>query len=499
MAEYPDDSLYSDNPKGPFAVEPFYMTLMQLLIHNYFCITADRGIVVDQTTVLNSAGYAAANEKITAIKLLENFEQVIGIKLNLKEYDYFDGKARTAFPEFTSDIIKAIAAENKLSLKDAVKLYGKDNMVLFITGEVSSCKAHKALLKQYRAELTMNEEHPTFALWSFLNNQDQAYNRAIIKQNKESTIALIATLKPVTMEYSNAVIKDFDYEGNTLYYTPAVNSTRIYPNSGHQWSPAKVRKTAYASTKDYTSIELDLVCSQLAIFAYLTESKVLKDILTECHNERMARLGTGVFQNPFMKPCRSIWVRMCEEIGLDPKFYKALVKAPIYPAIYGSSIRNAKNGKKDCRDIFKDHELIADRPEKERQELWMRYSKSALFIEIVKRREDWFDMIESGDGKATDAFERELEVNKDNHANAIACQVAQSYETKIMLTLLPIFKKYEKICFVSFLHDGCNLIFRNKDSSKKTRHEMFEELNQAASENGYGKLGILTDLEFNSL
>jgi hypothetical protein len=405
------------------------------------------------------------------IDFLNRFKSDVLTDLMWSNWDYKEGKARVAYPNFPIEV---------LELLDKEPTNMKECRVYFDTGLKFSRKRQKIDLEIMREEaLTYFEfaRPESQGLLEYMNNLPTNSFSKIIEANFESTwIAASKLQDPLSKRVQVEILLTIKDELRPLY-KPSIkgNTVRIFPFNAS--IPMLRRDLRKKLCKGW--YEFDLANSQLAIIGKTWN-------VTEVQDYLLAN--------------RKIWVELFTHFGVDAATLKVqdsdkyegikkVFKDNLYSTIYGMSPSN----------VIKDVTT--------RLEVWGIYSGGNEFVNfpLVKTlftaREERMDYLSSV-GKSQTIFGKELVVtggfNKkgkpdlDRRASlrSILAEEAQAIELYIMLPVLDLAKSTNNFLITLWQHDGFSVNFTDKTKKDIWLKRIVNSINQRASE-----LGIVTQLE----
>lgn len=459
----------------------------KLILKLIFSKDKDNYTLVDRDILAGCEGCLKnlrISHRYNASKYLTKFQQEVGLKLYIEEYNYIESKARRVKPYFPIEIQQAIQQElsNFTMLKDV-------NKINFITLK----KVNKNTLGEIRKELDKevkrfydNASIEALPLLKYLNDLPPNLFTSKVKENKDYVCRVLSTLEsnetnPKLKQAKDITLKEIEikilmsiYENPKPFYKPSIagNTVRIF--SYGESILLLCRKLRKAICRGW--YEYDLVSSQLAIVGKLWN-------ITEVQE--------------FLQSGNKIWVSLFEYLGVkyaynklnNPDWFntlKDLLKESLYSLIYGMEksclLGRLTKGFKKLNINKKGLDLL------NHPIMTALYNARETKIATVSQRGklvlDWLDS-------------RELLVEGITNKEKLDCVrslLAQEAQLMEMILLKPVFdiarenKQYMAITL--FQHDGFTVHYNKAKLVNALEHKMQEAVKLQAS-----SLGIVTYLE----
>lgn len=459
----------------------------KLILKLIFSRNKDNYTLVDRVTLASCEDCLKelrSNHRYNASKYLTKFQQEVGLKLYIKEYNYTEGKARMVKPYFPINIQQAIQQE----LSDFI--ISKDiTMINFITLKKSNKNTPSEIRKELDKEVKRfynNASIEALPLLEYLNDLPSNLFTNKVKENKNYVCRTLSKLEsnetnPKLKPIKDATLREIEtkvlmsiYENPKPIYKPSLGSKTVRIFSHGESILLLCRGLRKAICKGW--YEYDLVSSQLAIVAKLWNINEVQEFL---------QLGN------------KIWISLFEHLGVKYAYnrlnnpdwltaLKDLLKESLYSLIYGMDksclLAKLTKGFKKLKVKKKGIDLL-NHPIM--TALYnAREAKITTILQDSKLVLDWYD-------------NRELLVegntNKErlDYVRSLLAREAQLVE---MLLLKPVFdiakenKQYMAITL--FQHDGFTVHYNKTTLVNSLEHKMRKAVQLQA-----GLLGIIIDLE----
>jgi hypothetical protein len=419
IAVNPDfrDLVISEYP-GVLSSDAF-IGLMQSLLFSTF-VDEDTGrLILSHKMIAAIEGVNPSRHGYAAYRLLGEFNDNV-MPIDVKGHLYSRGLARTIKPNFTPSVTHALATGMANASADRV---------WFGSGEYLSRRAKDRIEKERRQELLQiadeaRADHPGRELLDYLNGQPQTARRNLLRTNEPSVIQAIGKLPGVQREWSERLVTN-GVTRNDIYYKPVDNSPRIFASGAtlHQL-PRDIRKLALKG-----STEVDLRSCQLAVVARIWGTPKLLS---------------------FLEVGQSIWGHLSDFVGVDDTA-KPIIKITIYSIVFGMARNNLQRNLADGTEGIPGIGLGRA----------LRFFKHPLIQELLKARSNQLNDIKRNGG-GVDAFDRWIPCDRKYDVRSVAAEIVQSYELRIMMSIVPILKSDRQIKTVSWLHDGASIHFGDK-------------------------------------
>ena len=423
------------------------------------------------------------NHRYNGSLFLSSFQKEVGLKLSIKEYNYKEGRARSAKPTFAPLVQQSIDKELESLFMDPI------NMIDFVTLK----KANKNTAGEIRKELDEevrrfydNASIEALPLLEYLNDLPSNIFTSKVKENKTHVSKVLANLKsnetnPKLKEAKDATLRQIEtkilfsiYENPKPYYKPSIAGRTVRIFSHGESILLLCRKLRKAICKGW--YEYDLVSSQLAIVAKLWN-------ITEVQN--------------FLQAGNHIWTSLFTHLGVNYNYnkvnnhdwfdsLKGLLKESLYSLIYGMKksclLARLTKGFKKLKIAKKGADVLAHPI---MAALYTaREAKITKILQEGKLTLDWHDGRE---------LLVEGKTDKERH-KCVKSLLAQEAQLMEMVLLQPVFEiarensKYMAITL--FQHDGFTVNYNKVNLVKSLEDKMRKAVRAQAN-----LLGVLTDLE----
>jgi len=445
-----------------------YRRILQYVLFSSF-LDEDTGFqVLPATTVARLVGRAPGSGGFSAWSELMVFsERVLDLRVNPHD----KGQARTIDPALSEELRTRLLEE----LSARRKRRCGEGLVYFVSGAKVTRNSVETAQREYRHYLDdlvehPRADHPALPLLNLLNHNRGDSLRAIVNRNWDAMMAYADSLPIDTPEqfqqrlYAERCLNAIAEHGVVMRYADSPKTDRIFAlGINLNTLPRELRKLALRGT-----VALDLAAAQLAIVS----------LLYGC-----SRLGG------FLASGRSFWTEMLTYLGLGDE-HKPILKDTIYAITFGMRTENfqtllaqgvIKKGKRIIRMCS--GEGIGSK-------LAGKFFRHPLVADLVEGRQRAIAKV-YGQGYAEDAWQvkHPLEGGR-HHVPSLLARVAQSYEVRIMLAMVPIIERNSGVQIVSFIHDGVYLHFtRERDNETLLRKIKTVVSEEAAS------LGIPTQFD----
>ena len=272
------------------------------------------------------------------------------------------------------------------------------------------------------------------------------------------------------------------------FYKSASRSPRLFPvGASPLYLPSRLRNIAFAGCHS-----LDLKLCQLAIVAKIWDIPSLHAALKE-----HLRNGT------------SLWDEWLEMLGLDAS-YKASLKTAVYSIVFGmakqavienlaeGTTTSKRDGKRESRNLplgltlakrFIESELVAD----------LFKARNRAKKQLINQ---WGGQDACGNRLWLPQSSRDANGNKvlaHDAVRSMQSYIVQSYEMKLILSLIPVISQYEQIYFIALIHDGVIVRLGNKTKEKYDIGRMKKAVVRETQKEASACFGIPTCLECEAL
>lgn len=438
-------------------------TFQYLLFSNFSDKMEEEGydgpnrIVIPYQTVAGFFGVHPKALGFSAGKPLRDFSHDV-VQLDVRGSRYTEGRARSVALRLPPQIEQALIEE--LERTDPMK------EVWFVSGEAVTRRSRQKASREYEdyqreIAATMPLSHPAYHLQKHLTEQSQGCFNRVLRNNlprvKEAVLAMPDATEKQRKSRNHNLQEIYGLNNyRQQCYVHVQSSSRLFavgPSPNHL--SREFRRMLFAG-----ETEVDLRACQLAIVARLWEVSLLQDLLE-----------TG----------QSIWIFFSDFLGIPIELCKPIMKTTIYSIVFGALTYNA-------------HRTMIFGSEKEAgigKEATLRFFNHPIIGALLEARTRQLELI-GRNGGAVDAFGNWIST-KDGSAQqrrSVLAAVVQSYETLLMLPMLPVIKSSKQIIILSHLHDGMTM--RLSDPSRKAKQ--IRDL-QAAVSRKAKELGMATELE----
>ena len=389
-------------------------------------------------TVADLVGIHPHNKRFRAAEWIAAFSRDV-FPLNPTEYRYMDRRARCIDPHVPVDILDALRADRQNDNRKDWLWFTDGSSVTRRRLQQTVRDEEDAIIGISRAAV---KDHPAGELMDYLVTQPQDCLQRVLARNwplvKEAIYRLPReTPKQIaTANWSERVLDNL-HERRTIYYGAACKSPRLYAiGTTVHLLPRRLRQIALTG-----GVELDLKAAQLAIVSQLWGVPSLRDFLAD--------------------PEKSIWDELLNWMGVALE-YKPILKIVIYAIVFGMT-------QGEVRDTLTDG---TDKEEGVGAAATARFFRHALVQDVLAARSRVLQVMKE-ERQAVDAFGRKVKVVWDHEKNrlnvpSVAAQVVQSWEVRLMLSLVPVLRAERQLYCLSFLHDG--LTVWCGDETKWKRH-----------------------------
>lgn len=435
----------------------FYRRLFQYVLFSSF-LDKDTGLqVIPAETVARLKGRAPGSGHFNAWEELTAFSSEV-LDLRLEPHDW--GLARTIDPDLPDELRARLLDE----LAARRKRRRGEGLVYFVSGKdvtpKSIDKAHREY-RHYLDELTTDPpaDHPALPLLNMLNRNRGDSLKALVERNWDVMMAYadsLPTSTPLQLQqrlYVERCLSAIANQGAVLRYADSPKTDRIFAQGVNLNSlPRELRKLALQGTES-----LDLAAAQLAIVSKLYQCPHLR-----------AFLASG----------QSFWREMLAHHSLDDE-HKPILKDTVYAVTFGMAEDNFRALL--ARGEVRKGELIVRMSSGEGigESRAQRFFKHPLVAELIEGRRRAIARVFE-EGFATDAWGRRHVLQGGRQwVPSLLARMAQSYEMRIMLAMVPIIERDDGVQIVSFVHDGVYLYFtRQREKAgllKRIRASVAEE------------------------
>ena len=388
-------------------------------------------------------------------KFLSNFQSSIGLPLQIKSYNYLEGKARLALPKFVKEVEESLIIEvSNFLLGNTQEMYN------FITGKKMNSKVLTSIKKELSDEVKLfydNASEEALPLLEYLNDLPTNVFTSKVNETRPLVIETLVKLessevnprlkkaKDVQLRQIEASLLMCIYEIPKPYYKPssAGRTVRVFPHNQSMLQLHKsLRKVMCTGWTEY-----DLVSSQLAIVAKLWNISLVEE---------------------FLKSGKHIWTDLFNHLGKDYVVLKkenqtyfnnlkGLLKESLYSLIYGMkksallsnlTVGFKKLNIKEKGDFLFTHPIIAALYQ-------AREIKLAQVLSDGKLVMSWYNnktlILEGKDIK-----------EKQNNVKSLIAQEAQLMEMLLITPVFDLAKKNKDSFTITLLqHDGLTIKFKD--------------------------------------
>lgn len=401
------------------------------------------------------------NGRFNAGKRLKEFELLV-FPLNIHESRYTRGEARTVSVFWPTIIYRAREQELRtLHVSQRPLVYLDTGLAVTERTRRRERQEFQALADA-RKRFLAPEDHPGYQLVQCLNAQSQRTIRILLHRNSDDLISAAHAMPIRTKReqerkiWSLSRIQDL-LECSEMFYKSSAKTVRLsaVDTTIHQL-PRELRKIAL-----HGSYSIDLKSAQLALAAKYWDIPALTEALIKADE-------TGA----------SYWVEMLKYLGLSAECKSAL-KTTTYALVFGRVKGNLVR------------HLAADLPMAREEGLAVakRFVAHPLIAAILVARDKKMAEIQEAAG-VLDAFGKWIEAHTLVEVRSAMAQQLQSYELKLMQTVLPILETEKRLHVVSWLHDGLTVYCADPMEAKRQVSRLEKKINLAANQ-----LGVVTRVE----
>jgi hypothetical protein len=434
--------------------DAFWTALLEyFLFSTAFDPEIDR-LIFCRDVIADVAGLGANDGRFPSGWVIEEVERR-GLPLNASSWSPALGFCRTVRPEFDPEIV---------ALRDQIILSGPvQDRVSFVTGESWSDARLQAERIEYRQRLlsaarAVNTAHPGYELLQYLNQQPQDLFAQTVRRNREALRKAIARLpegKHLAREAAMRALRQLDAFPE-VYYHGVPNSVRFFASgSSLHTILSDLRRIALGG-----GVEMDAASCQAAIAAAIWRIKELQT---------------------FLEARGSLWSEFQGYLGVGAEA-RTVLKGCLYSTLYGMPLPQLKaqltRGKDGVLGLG-------------RERSWRLFDHPLMRAILGARERVQEQIVQEGCG--WDAFGRMLPLDR-RKPRAIMCQIAQSFELRLMMSILPILRREPDVAVLSFLHDGITVGFRPEGVNERVVAALAAAFDTEAS-----SLGICTRLEHRQL
>lgn len=443
-----------------------YWRLLAYFLFPQFVEMETKRTIVPYETIAELVGQHSHAHGFKAERWLHEFAHNV-LPLDLQDYRYVEGKARTAHAHLDEAILTARFQEQVQK--------SKGTRVELVTGQQVTVRERRRQLEHYKQSLAESAaqiapDHPAWELLEYLNSRPQTLLHKYWKQNRQRVVATIAQLPSdtnqqwETKQWCQRAFTLIDELPN-LFYSSTPRSPRLFAQSMNlNQLPRDLRRIIFTG-----AVELDLRACQLAVVARQWDIPLLQD---------------------FLESGGSIWSELLSAVSSGPE-KKDLLKRAVYAVVFGMSPTNLRHllNEGDGEDSGLGNQAT------------QMFLHHPLIQALLKARSRQQKLIKQARGCA-DAFGRWHVLSQDAREGdseapgmtSLMASVVQSYELKLMLPILPILKSNQQIYILSWLHDGVTLHFGNKSKQEEQIRRLQKAVARQARE-----MGICSSLEVQHL
>jgi hypothetical protein len=444
-----------------------YRRIMQYLLTSTFTDSEGR-LILPHATVAKLAGVSTKTRGFAAEDWIERFSCDV-LPLNVYDYCHLSGQARTVAPDIPSELRAALVADGEQN--------DGHERVFFDTGDIVSRRVERAARAEHerwlseQSRASVDEDHPAHSLIDYLLRQPQDCLQRVLNRNWPAVSELVHNLPTDTerermaRDWCQRLMLHLE-EARWLYYAASPKTPRVSaigPNV-HQL-PRTLRRAAFAG-----AYECDLRAAQLAVVARLWDIPDLQTFL------EAQQKGGG-----------TIWQELLGWIS-RPISNKPIIKKTIYSVVFGMGrarlLTQLAEGDGDTVGVGQD---AAER-----------FFSHPLVTELLSARARARKRVWDESGTA-DAWGNWIATTWDRATGtkdvpSVLAYVVQSWELRLMLSVLPVIESEEQIYLLSWLHDGITVWLGNRTKADRQVRKL-----QAAVRREADTLGLATCLEVEQL
>lgn len=444
----------------------------------------DNRLVLSHIMVAHMAGKKAYDGHFTSLEYFERFSSNI-FPLNETDWSALEGRARVIDPSIEKSLYGAAKRELQKPQSERTVFFHNGKVV----NPINSRNERKSRASVLTPVTSVSLAHPAYQLAEFLNAQKQGAVSRIIRSNWPNVECALEEMEKDTtiskeVTYSVRVTMAHIQDDFHIYYKAAADSPRVFAkDSTIHGLPSELRKIALGGM-----VEMDLKACQLAVVAAKWGVPELNDVLFKQINDP--------------HQTQDIWRLILEQSGAKNED-KPILKDTVYSLVFGMTNKHLREqlaeGSYKYRKVIKaDGRVVRKKGKKKNEgvgeELADKILKIPFFASILAARKRKLAQLKS-DGYLLDAFDNPVKTHKYFNTLSVLAYVAQSYELKIMLSLIPIVKSEgNQIHVASWLHDGVTLYFGKTGEEERQIEQINKKVNKTAWD-----LGIPTKLEVTKL
>jgi hypothetical protein len=433
----------------------------------------NEGVILTWTLLRNLAGEDDFSFR-SGVWLVE-MGDVIGLEMEIGDWDYRKRKARVVVPTWHSDIEEVLEKENNIIIPWNQKVYWKDGTRVTKRGRAQFRKQ----ITGYSKNLLIQAHPVSKCIADYLNSLDPLiFTRQIDKRIEAAMDELSSWSRGTRQERINysrqlQILQSIN-EFAMPIYGPSDRTVRLY---GLMDDLTRVKRELRSILLEGW-IEFDLVSSQLAIVARLWKIKEVED---------------------FLKGGGSIWMEMLAAIGINgaalkvgdraryDSIKKEVLKPFLYSICYGMLVKNLKaNFISNMKGIGETNIEAAWTQLKSNHIIKALLRARTQKLRKVKREKGLLLAIPGCDGALP------LIANTWAETRSALAQEAQAYEMGLLLPVIYLAQRTDQFSVVLWQHDGFTLAI--KDRRPHMVRKVIEAI-EAAIEGWCQRWGVISGLE----
>lgn len=360
---------------------------------------------------------------------LNRFQDQAGLGLEVQEARWWEGRARTAVPQWEEGLEGLLSAETRILPHERD---GDLKLVDFLTGKPASPrslerqrtlrrKERKAIVDTDDVRLLNQTPSNMFARFTHFFDQAQEVADSIeADSRRHSNLRTLFALAQIGLDptYKSA-------ERTPRIYTQGISTSQLSAN---------VRATLLGE-----SWHLDLTAAQLAILAKLWGLSNWNQLLDA--TLQRGQVATQV----------DVWGPLLAAVGLENPQHKKAFKRLVYATAYGMSTRNLQaqaeeDFKEKATALFRTtlmEELMDGRAERQRQ-----LQREGALVDV-------FGKTVTLDERVVSLRERSAAKGSDAAVRSLMAHEAQAYELYLMQPVFDLLRASKRFQVALWLHDGC--------------------------------------------
>lgn len=431
--------------------------------------------------------YYCWSKKVCVTSLLAGFQRDV-LNLGLNNQSFTKGQARTADPDINPEFDSAFT-EWKMKNPGVEE---EEGLVYFSTGQRVTRRLKKSLeeerheaIQEFRQGL---KNRHALELLEYLDNAPERPLARIVRQ--DLPIAWEAMLA-----MPDGVRKPKGKDWDTL--------TKDERGAHRDWARKRMTLDILWEAKSFSGVDYKTVDNSPRLFAttrgILNLPRKIREILlagcvqfdlSSCQVAICAKLYNRKRTTELLRTRVKLWTVILDFMGAADSGTD-ITKRGVYSTLFGK-------GEKAVQELLIDGDVVCDGLEPDQAKLFSRH----YVVRDLVIAKDMARRAFKRDRGAEDAFGRFIKLDKidkpseNGRLRSLMSQIIQSYELKMMLSILPVFKakRNSKLYLLAWLHDG--IVVHFGDDSKKNRQ--IAEIKNALTDR-IAEMGIETWVEVKEL